>query len=132
VSSGSFAQDSAKMWFHLKSVALLIGVLAITLPRVYAADSKAGGSGPTTSGGRISISGGLSGTEVQSGYSLSFWATIENDSESSLNNLNVQLDAAEDEFRVFCLTPFGGNSVCACPALALRLRSALSAPQCLT
>jgi|ERR1700675_3599305 len=96
------AIHSVQMWVRLKFGALAIAAILFTLPQVHAEAPKPTANASSSGDERVNISGGLSGTEVQSGHSILFWVTIENGSKASLGNLTVQLDVAQDEFTVTC------------------------------
>ena len=99
---------------HLPFGALLLTAVFSILPHVCAARPQPETSKSNTPESHVNISGGLSGSEVQTGKSVLFWVTIENESASNVDKLTVQLDVAKDEFTVTCLSAASGadQSIC--------------------
>jgi hypothetical protein len=50
----------------------------------------------------VSITGGLSGTEVASGSAVQYWVTVENRTNGTLENVSVQVEVSKDEFLPTC------------------------------
>ncbi len=111
------------MQTHLLFGALLLAAISSVFPHVCAAGPKPEASKSNIQDTHVNISGGLSGSEVRTGNSVLFWVTIENESESSLDKLTVQLDVAKDEFTVTCLSAAAGTDQSICgPSKELLLK----------
>jgi hypothetical protein len=102
---------------HVAFGALFLPTVSLILAQVCAAGPKLDAGKSNISDNRVSISGGLSGSEVRAGNSVLFWVTIENESVSSLDKVTVQLDVENDEFVVTCLSGISGAAQSPCGPL---------------
>jgi hypothetical protein len=81
---------------------ILLAVMAAAPTLLRADETKPDKRAATPADTHISISGGLSSSEIRNGNSALFWVTIENNSDSTLDSVQLQLDLDKNEFAVTC------------------------------